>query len=400
VNPVAAFLFAAVLGGSGGQAATPPTVPERNDLEKRLSALHRRAEGVKPGTAGGQALCRELGEVGRGYLDAGDPGRAIEILEEAYEWDNDDGLVLAELTLAYVRAQQYPFARLYLELAEERAPHAPPEAYAALGEVYYSLNRVEDALLAWELFQRLGGEDPRVLRRLAHVRSELSLAAGQKFLGTDDFSVYFDAAVPKEAVEEIARHLGEAYREESAEVEARLPAEQVVILYAGRAYFSLVSIPDWVSGVFDGKIRVCVDPDGGITPQLEAVLSHELAHALIRRASRDRAPGWLHEGLAQWWEGKRILRKEFKEVLGGRTPFTLDELEGNFARRADRATARASYAEALGLVEYLLQERGMGSLACVLRDLAEGASLAETLQRETGFSSRELVSRWKLWASL
>ncbi|MGH9388623.1 MAG: peptidase MA family metallohydrolase [Vicinamibacteria bacterium] len=398
--PVAALLFAVALGGSQAQVASPHSGPEGSDLGKRLLALHRRSEAVRPGTPEARVLCRELGEVGRGYLDAGDPGRAIEILEEAYGWDNDNGLVLAELTLAYVRAEQYPFARLYLELAEERAPHAPPEIYAVLGEVYYSLNRVEDALLAWELFERLGGEDPRILRRLAHARNELSLAAGQKFLGADDFSLYFDAAVSRETVERIARRLSEVYREQSAGCEARLPADQVVILYAGRAYFSLVSIPDWVSGVFDGKIRVCLDPDGGVTPQLQAVLSHELAHALIRQASRDRAPGWLHEGLAQWWEGKRLLRNEFREAMGGRSPFTLDELEGNLARKADRATARASYAQALGLIEYLVQERGMGSLACLLRDLADGIALADALQKETGFSPEQLLSRWKAWAGL
>ncbi len=355
---------------------------------------------MEPETAQARALSWEFTEVGAAYLELGDNGRAIELLEEAYSWDPDNGLALAELTLAYVRAEQFPFAHFYLELAEARAPQAPPEAYGVLGEIYYSLNRVEDAVLAWEQFQRLGGEDPRVLRRLSHARQELSMTAGQRFLETEDFSFYFDAVISRETVERIAGHLDATYREQSAYFGVRLPAAQVVILYAGRAYFSLVSVPDWVSGVFDGKIRVCVDPDGGVTPHLQTVLSHELAHAFIRHASRDRAPGWLHEGLAQWLEGKRILRSEFRETFSGRSPYSLSEIEGNLSRKVDRATARANYAEALGLIEYLGQERGMGSLACLLRDLADGLSLADALHEETGFSPEQLLSRWRAWAGL
>jgi len=380
---------------------TPTSTPgPARDLSKELETTRRRAANVLPGTLRAKELAREIGEIGRAYLELGDNGRAIELLEEAYGWDPGNGLALAELTLAYVRTEQFPFARFYLELAEERASQAPPEIYGVLGEVYYSLNRVEDAVLAWEQFQRLGGEDPWTLRRLSRARQELALSAGQGFLETEGFTFYFDALISRETVERIAAHLDASYKEQLGDFGTRLSSAQVVILYAGRAYFSLVSVPDWVSGVFDGKIRVCLDPDGGVTPQLQAVLSHELAHALIRHASADRAPGWLHEGLAQWWEGKRLLRSEFHEAMGGRSPYTLAEMEGNLARKPDRATARANYAEALGLVEYLVQERGMGSLTCILRDLADGLPLADALQKETGLSPEQLVSRWRVWARL
>jgi tetratricopeptide (TPR) repeat protein len=374
--------------------------PLGEDLEKRLSAARRRAQVVKPDAPEATAVASELGDIGAAYLARGDTGRAVELLQEAYGWNPDNGLVLARLTLAYVRAENFPFARFYLDLAEERAPRAPPEAYAVLGEIYYSLNRVEDAVLAWEQFERLGGGDPRVLLRLARAREELSLSSNQKYREAGDFVFYFDSVIPAETVDRIGEKLAETSRQITAFIGAEPPGPQVVILYAGRAYFSLVSVPDWVSGVFDGKIRVSLDPDGGVTPQLQSVLSHELAHALIRQGSRDRAPGWLHEGLAQWWEGKRILRREFREALGGRSSRSLAEMEESLSRKADRATARAGYAEALGLIEYLLQERGPGSVTCILRDLADGLSISDALAKETGLSSEQLFSRWKTWANL
>lgn len=391
---VSLFVAAAAMPGAAQQPA--PVDP----LHSQLQALRVRAQTIRPGSAEARSIAAELGRIGRGYLEKGDAGRAVELLEEAYGFDEDNGLVLALLTLAYVRRSDFPFARFYLDLAEQRAPRAPAEAYEVLGEVYYSLNRLEDALLAWEHFRRLGGENPAALRRLTRVRQELALASGQRHFESEKFSFFWDPAIPPAIVERIADRLDATYREQSSFFGTELPAAQIVILYAGRSYFSLVSVPDWVSGVFDGKIRVSLDPDGGLTDELSAVLAHELAHSFIRHASADRAPGWLHEGLAQWWEGKRIPRYEIRNDFRTRSPYSLPEMEGNLAGRGDRSAARANYVQALALVEYLFERHGGGAVACLVRQLGQGRSFPDTLRVETGLTPDELFRRWKEWAKL
>jgi hypothetical protein len=127
------------------------------------------------------------------------------------------------------------------------------------------------------------------------------------------------------------------------------------------------------------------------------VLSHELAHAWIRFLSNDRAPGWLHEGLAQWCEGRRLPRRDLKAMFASRPTLPLGELEANLAKRSDFAVARANYIEALGVVEYVAAARGEGALICVLRDLGEGVELPEALTRETGLTPAELVAKWRTW---
>jgi tetratricopeptide (TPR) repeat protein len=384
-------------------AAMPPAPqqPESVDpLHSQLQVLRRRSQDVRPGTAEARSIAADLGRIGRGYLEKGDSGRAIELLEEAYSFDEDNGLVLALLTLAYVRRADFAFARFYLDLAEQRAPRAPPQAYEILGEVYYSLNRLEDAVVAWEHFRRLGGESPATVSRLAKVRQELALASGQRHLETEKFSFFWDPAIKPSAVEEIAERLASSYLEQSAFFGIELPEAQIVILYAGRSYFSLVSVPDWVSGLFDGKIRVSLDPDGGLTDELALVLAHELAHSFIRHASADRASGWLHEGIAQWLEGKRIPRNEIRNDFHRQAPHSLSEMEGNLARRGDRAAARTNYVQALALVEYLVERSGGGAVACLVRDLGEGKTFSDALRAETGLTPDELFRRWKEWARL
>jgi len=374
--------------------------PSARELERRVTDLFRRAAGTPPGSAAAVTLSKEFTETGAAYLSRGDPGRASELLERAYGLDVENGLALAELTLASVRLESFETAAFYLRLAEQQSARSPPEIYRVLGEVYDSLHRLDDAALAWEQYQRLGGDDPQTLQRLARARRELSVASGQHSLSGEEFSFYWDPSIPEATVAQVARRLSAEYEEQAEFFGTRLPASQVVVLYAGRAYFSLVAAPDWVSGVFDGKIRVSVDPDGGLTAELASVLSHELAHAFVRYASADLAPGWLHEGLAQWWEGRRITRDEIHDLFRGRSPHTLAEMEGNLARHGDRAASRTNYMQALAVIEYLMERHGAGSVACIVRDLGASRSLTEALRLETGLTPEELFRRWKAWAKL
>lgn len=379
----------------------PPGAPEtRADLDRRAASLHRRVAATAPGTPAARELAAELVRLGEACLEQQETGRAIEVLEQACALDAGNGQALAVLTLAYVRAENFSAARFYLDLARQNAPGAKPSIYRTLAQVYEALHRLEDAVDAFEEFLRLSGEEPAVLERLARLKAELALGVAQRLLESGDFAVFYDPAIPSETAEKAAAALAQSYKTQSALLATALPARQPVILYTGRAYFALASVPDWVSGVFDGKIRVCLDAAGAPTPELSAVLAHELAHALIRRASADRAPGWLHEGLAQWLEGRRLTRRDFRQIFAGQKALALPELDGLFARQLDRVGARRHYAEMLGLVEYLAAERGEGAVACLVRGLSEQRPIDEILRRETGFSSESLVAGWKAWAGL
>jgi tetratricopeptide (TPR) repeat protein len=368
--------------------------------EKAIAAIQRRAQAASPGSAEAFRASAELAEIGRQFLDEGQTAQAIELLSEAYGLDEENGLVLSELTLAHVRAADYDSARFYLQLAEEHIESAPPEIYGVLGDIYYSMNRLEDSVLAWSEFVRFGGQDPGRLRSLQRARDEMAVTSGQRSFVGEHFSIFADPDVSDAMIHLASEDLEAAYRRETDFFGAAFREPQVAVLYAGRSYFSLVSIPDWVSGVFDGKIRVCVETREGAERALSAVLVHELAHALIRLRSRDRAPGWLHEGLSQWWEGRRLPRPELKEVFGQRGPASLDALEASFRSKLDRRAARASYAGALSLVEYLMAIRGEGVFSCLLEDLGSGADFATALRAQAGLAPAELFRQWKAWAGV
>jgi tetratricopeptide (TPR) repeat protein len=393
LTPTVSVLLAAV--ALAGQAALPPPTGGE-DRERAVAALHRRAETVVPGTPDARKLAESFGIIGRLFLSEGETGRAIELLGEAYGLDEENGLTLAELTLAYVRAGDFDSARFYLQRAEPRATRAPPEIYGVLGEVYDAFHRLEDAVTAWSEFVRFGGQDPKLLARLARARDELAVTRGQRSIRLEHFVVFADPGVSDGVARLAGNALEAAYREQAAFLGARLLRPQVAVLYGGRAWFSLASVPDWVSGLYDGKIRVSVEAD--VPAALSGVLAHELAHALLRLSTHERAPAWLHEGLAQWLEGRRIPRRQIRSAAGARPAESLAELDARFHQTLDRAAAGASYAQSLAIVEYLAVFRGERALACLVAALGEGASFPEALRAETGLTAEELSSGWRTWA--
>jgi tetratricopeptide (TPR) repeat protein len=392
----AALVAVLVLAEQAPDAVAPPG----SGRDRAIAALHARAAMATLGTRDAARLSGELERIGAAYLAEGDLGRSTELLSEAYALDEENGLVLAELTLCYVRAGDLDFAQFYLRRAQERVSRAPAEIYAVLGDAYLGLHRLDDAVLAWSEFFRFGGIDPALLARLARAKDELAVSRGQRSLAFDHFTIFADAGVSEDLVRRAGGDLEAAYAEQAPLLGARLEQPQIVILYSGRAYFSLASAPDWASGAFDGKIRVSVEPDASAGSSA-SVLAHELAHALVRASSGDRVPGWFHEGLAQWCEGRRLPVREARAALGTHAAASIVGLEETFGRRVGRSAARASYAQALSLVEFLVAVRGVGAVACILHRLGEkGGQFEEALRAETGLSGAELFAGWKSWAGL
>jgi tetratricopeptide (TPR) repeat protein len=400
-------------------ANLPPPTPARDaspesserEREAAVASILRRAERVTPGAPEAKRLSAELVDAGAGYLRRGESGRAIELLGEAYALDETNVSALAELTLAYAKAEDLDAAAFHLLLVEDRADagaaaaptpdrFASSSTYTSIGEIFYAEHRLEEAVGAWSEAARLGGQDPALLRRLALSRDELAVARGQRSLSSEHFALFAEPAVPDSVVRLAAEELEAAYRSQAAFFGSGLAKRQVVVLYGGRAFFALASVPDWVSGVYDGKIRVAVRANAEDPNVMSSVLGHELAHALMRQVSGDRAPGWLHEGLAQWLEGRRISRDETREAVKARGARSIEELESRFPGAMDRAQARALYAQSLSLVEYIVAVRGEGALACIVRRLRDGDTLAEALRREAGLAPGELFSGWRAWAGV
>jgi hypothetical protein len=379
-----AACFAAAAAMAGDVAA----------LDARLDALRRAESGRHP--PGREEMAARLTALGSDYFAAGSIDRAIELLSEAVARDPENGVALADLTVAYLRNGDREFAEFYLNLARQSAHRVEPSAdvYAALGNAYEAENRLDDALEAWEEARRLGDRSEGLARRIARVRTDWAYSHGQRFHATDHVEIYYDRRIADSLAELVGDSLEKALPDESRFFLADLPGPTIVILYEGRRFFELREMPDWVGGSYDGKIRVPIDLGRQPDEAFLGLLRHELAHAFLSQISRGRAPGWLQEGLAQFIEGRRVEPAAAAATFAESPTDVLTTLEAALGQRADRTAARRAYALSLSFVQYLGSRAGMSGVVCLAADLGQGRGLDDAFERQFDESSRAMEAAW------
>jgi tetratricopeptide (TPR) repeat protein len=180
-----------------------------------------------------------------------------------------------------------------------------------------------------------------------------------------------------------------ARRRVVAQLGAPGPEPVSVVLYERGQFSDVTRSHAWVSGLFDGRIRLPLGPSLPRRPELERLLTHEYAHAVIHHSARGRAPRWLQEGLAQVLEGR--VADPALAVSGG---LTLDGLEALVAD-PDPRRAHAGYELALFVVADLLDRGGMESMRALLARLGAGETLAGAAPRVYGWRVAELESQWR-----
>ena len=153
-----------------------------------------------------------------------------------------------------------------------------------------------------------------------------------------------------------------------------------VILYTQEQFRDVTRAPGWAAGAYDGRIRIPIrgalqEPD-----ELERVLSHELAHAMIQTIAPHGVPLWLNEGLAVMFEprGREWADLELARYER-RLPFArLTHSFGTFSGD----DARLAYAQSAVMARTLFDESGGATVVAILKDLAAGESL------ETAYEQR------------
>jgi len=142
------------------------------------------------------------------------------------------------------------------------------------------------------------------------------------------------------------------------------------------------------AGFYSGIIRVRGSDQ--FHQGLSRVLHHELVHAALDAAAPSMVfPGWLNEGLAEWFEarthGKRRLSSGELAALrrtaqsGQMIPFT--SLGGASFAGLSGGTAQLAYLQSYALMEYLGRTHGERALRELCLELLRTGDLSRTLRR-------------------
>ena len=258
-----------------------------------------------------------------------------------------------------------------------------PDLHEVLGDLRNREERVEDALVSWRQAYRLAPGE-RLQEKIEKAERELKAGRDYAFSTAPHFNVRYGDGMDPGLAAEIVDYLEERYWI-LADALMHAPEQPItVLLYPEQEFRDVTQAPEQVAGLYDGKIRV---PLGGITridPRSSRLLTHELTHAVVRSKTRGNCPRWLHEGLAQRFEGRKISRADRSAVV--------KMLAGIDPSRWE--SKGFSYPAALALVQYLESLRDIDGLVMVLDRLGRGEPEETALREVYGLDPGELCRRW------
>ncbi len=323
---------------------------------------------------------------GRDVLRQSRPDEALLLFRQGLKALPDDPALLKAAGIASIHGGRSTEALEPLERAVAAEDDA--EVRLLLARLYDQRDRTDRALIHLAKLLAREPEHPAARRLLDKIERERRVEAGFQRETTERFVVKH-RATSGETVRPVLQALDRAWERVGDQLDYH-PAERVtVVLYEGVQFHDVTRVHGWVTGLYDGKIRL---PLGSGLPAgvgLERLVLHEYAHAAIHELSRGRAPRWLQEGLAQYLEGVRadpLLRGP-----GGLTLAGLEALIGD----PDPTRARVGYDIALWVTEDLLSRGGVVTLRTVLVRLGHGDTIAAAMTKVYGMRLAELESQWR-----
>jgi len=368
---------------------------KRGDLEAaeeilRHELLDRPGDENTRSALAGVLNARALSAERSGNLDA-----AIGLLQEA-DTLSDDATIVKNLAAMLTRSGD-------MERAAEALEAIPndPEARNHLKRIYRNMGRERyargDIAGASEFLGKaleIDPSDAELKRELARAEGERST---EESMGTRDgsrFLVKFDGGENAVAGHLIGLLLEEAYIKVGSDLDLRPEGRVEALLYTRERFRDITRSPSWAGAIYDGRIKI---PAGGITEktsELEKVVFHEYTHAVVRDASKGRAPVWLNEGIAQYEEGRSSA--EYSRLLSdvaGTGKVRLRALEGSFmGLKSDQA--QIAYLLSLSATEYIIREFGLFSVRNILENLGKGMDMDEAISTALGLSYADLERSW------
>ncbi len=252
---------------------------------------------------------------------------------------------------------------------------SPGDAEAARG-VAYALVRQDRAREATELLTTFlsAHEDRETRAFLARIQHDQGVEKSLDEAKLAHFHVRYDGDAHEDVGREILRLLDRHYATLALRFDHQPVQPVPVILLSRESYYDATGAPAWSGGQydsFDGRVRIPIlGLSAALTPELDETLIHELTHSFVADLSRGLAPREVHEGLAQYMEGKRISQLD----------------EGRLRALADGRLRGVSgfYFSALWLVEDLLAERSQGGINDLLRAMSASGNVDEAFRSVYG----------------
>ena len=402
--PSAAIAIA--LTGSTALYADEPIDAEPTDWPATISRLQQQVYQAPNRGVARQQLAIAYNNYGVQLSEQGQWDLAVQQLREAIRLDAAN--TSFQQNLAQVRLQQASTAYQSQRQADaltalDEAIALNPklaDAYALRGRIEYNQQKLQEAKTAWERSLELNPSQPKIAEQLERLKQELPVES--KFDRVSQ--AYFDLRYS----EQLERPVGFDIRDTLFEARRLIgsafgywPDHKIVVLVYGADTFRKLrqETPEWVSGQFDGKIRVPLPSAQLDQATVRGILFHEYTHALIYDLGGGRCPLWMNEGLAEY-EGRTQAPRPLlllKKAHDRQALVPWLELSEHISMSLPAEEVGLAYEQSYSMVTYLAERYGFWRFRRLLKAFAEGVEWPAAMEAEYRMKLSRLEARWLEW---
>jgi tetratricopeptide (TPR) repeat protein len=269
-----------------------------------------------------------------------------------------------------------------------------------LGDIAYDVNDYETAKSFYSAARPLDKDNNAYLdSRLAMIAKEEKVE--NLFRETMDrkghFRVQFVPYSEGVAIQDVLAMLDDAH-DTLAQTLGLTPTRSVnVKIYRAEDFYRVSALPDWASGIYDGKMRLKVEDMQNTPAQVRDLLFHEYTHALLAMNIRQQVPAWFHEGLAQLMEPQFAQsEREQKRVRAALTDgkLTFQALRESFRDFHTKAEAEQAYLLSKYFLASLRQRYGAAKLREWLARMANDDKFEDAFEKVYGLPLQKAQDQW------
>ncbi len=268
------------------------------------------------------------------------------------------------------------------------------DVHYVLGEIYYSVNKLQKAIENWEIAQRLSPNDA-IRAKITKAKKERKLDDKLSDKSSCNFVLKYnqDDTYSSEFVLHI---LVNTYNELAYDLGWHEYSEFTVILYSKDDFTNILNVPSWAAAIYDGKIRIPFQYATLNIDELESIIRHELTHALLHRIAGNNVPAWLHEGMAQYKDGvdDTTCKNTLRHAVANNLLIPISHLKEGFVHFKDNRKVKIAYAESLGFIEYLIDNYGFYAILDVLKNFNNYKSLDKLFTSVYHLNIEQLENSW------
>ncbi|HEX2957186.1 MAG TPA: peptidase MA family metallohydrolase [Chitinispirillaceae bacterium] len=349
------------------------------------------------------AACRSLAA---DYSKRNDWTGIIEILSKANSFVPENTDVRNDLVFAYVN---FGASALYVKNLAG-AQHAASEALlldpqntsvnCLAGDVAYEQHDYDAAEKYWKQAKASSPNNKAIDKRISKLKGEKRVERSYSQMKAYHFDIRFDYKALGQGVYDLREFLMEAYEKVGQDFN-QFPEYPIIVVLSNENDFRMVNnVPDFVAGLYDGKIRIPVNFAKVPLSTLKSIVFHEYTHALIYEIAGTSCPIWLNEGIAmrQMRNDNLVSTDVLRNAIQSGTLLSYQQINDRSSIWNSEAYVSLAYAQAWIMAEYLFTRWNYLQVKNVLVRLKQGESFETIIQSSMNRTLAQFDEEWKLFA--